>query len=269
MAGDGLAVAIDVGTTNSLVGVWENDNVTYLKNDNGGRLIPSCVAFTDNECLVGESAKNQADSNAPNTIFGITRLIGHKFSDLEVQKEIKTWSCKVICGPDNIPQVVVRFKGKKRAFYPVEIMAIILAHLRERVKVTMRKKVKNVVLIVPARFNHSQQQAMKDAGAIAGLNVIRLISGPTAASIAYGLERKDKAVQQTVLVYDLGGGTLDVSLVSIEGDIYEVLAIAGDAHFGGEDFDNCLVDHCVEEFKKVYQQDLRANERAMIRLRMA
>ncbi|GMF27733.1 unnamed protein product [Phytophthora lilii] len=269
MTSTGLSVGIDLGTTSLLVGVWENDNVTIIPNEQGNRLTPSCVAFTDTTRLIGDAAKHQAVGNVHNTVFGISRLIGLKFWDPEVQAGLAHWPFKVVCGPDDKPRVVMQFMGVTKMFQPVEILAMLLSEIRELAERYTGKTVKNAVVTVPTHFNYSQRQATKDAGAIAGLNVMWLITGPTAASIAYGLDRKVKAGQQIVLVLDLGGGTLDVSLVAIEGDIYEVLATAGNRHLGGEDFDNRLVEYCATQFKQIHHMDLRADPRAVTRLRMA
>ncbi|EGZ09314.1 hypothetical protein PHYSODRAFT_525429 [Phytophthora sojae] len=253
-------------TTCLRVGVWVNNNVAVLTSD---RPLPSFVAFTDTERLVGDVAKRQVATNVNNTVFGTTRLIGRKFSDLEVQEDLKHWPFKVVGGPNDGPLVEVQAAGQTKTFRPVEILAMLLAEARETVETHLGKRVENAVVTVPASFNYAQRQAIKDAGAVAGLNVARLISASTAAAIAHGLENKTKAGQRNLLVLDLGGGTLDVSLVAIEEEIYEVLATAGNAHLGGEDFDSRLVEHCVAEFKRMHRKDLSTNARAMMRLRMA
>ncbi|KAE8907671.1 Heat shock protein [Phytophthora fragariae] len=263
----GQSVGIDLGTTYSCVGVWQNDRVEIIANDQGNRTTPSYVAFTDTERLIGDAAKNQVAMNAHNTVFDVKRLIGRKFTDPEVQSDIKHWPFKVTRGPENKPQVVVQFKGESKTFQPEEISSMVLIKMREIAEAYIGKQVKNAVVTVPAYFNDSQRQATKDAGAIAGLNVLRIINEPTAAAIAYGLDKKGG--EHNVLIFDLGGGTFDVSLLTIEEGIFEVKATAGDTHLGGEDFDNRLVEYFVTEFKRKYRKDLAVNSRAMRRLRTA
>uniref|UniRef100_A0AAV1TG17 Heat shock protein 70 n=1 Tax=Peronospora matthiolae TaxID=2874970 RepID=A0AAV1TG17_9STRA len=263
----GQSVGIDLGTTYSCVGVWQNDRVEIIANDQGNRTTPSYVAFTDSERLIGDAAKNQVAMNAHNTVFDAKRLIGRKFSDPEVQSDIKHWPFKVTRDSADKPQVVVQFKGETKTFQPEEISSMVLIKMREIAEAYIGKQVKNAVVTVPAYFNDSQRQATKDAGAIAGLNVLRIINEPTAAAIAYGLDKKGG--EHNVLIFDLGGGTFDVSLLSIEDGIFEVKATAGDTHLGGEDFDNRLVDHFVSEFKRKHRKDMTSNQRALRRLRTA
>ncbi|EGZ24432.1 hypothetical protein PHYSODRAFT_482793 [Phytophthora sojae] len=263
----GQSVGIDLGTTYSCVGVWQNDRVEIIANDQGNRTTPSYVAFTDTERLIGDAAKNQVAMNAHNTVFDVKRLIGRKFTDPEVQSDIKHWPFKVARGPENKPQLVVQFKGESKTFQPEEISSMVLIKMREIAEAYIGKQVKNAVVTVPAYFNDSQRQATKDAGAIAGLNVLRIINEPTAAAIAYGLDKKGG--EHNVLIFDLGGGTFDVSLLTIEEGIFEVKATAGDTHLGGEDFDNRLVEYFVQEFKRKHRRDLSVNSRAMRRLRTA
>ncbi|POM62700.1 Hsp70-like protein [Phytophthora palmivora] len=263
----GQSVGIDLGTTYSCVGVWQNDRVEIIANDQGNRTTPSYVAFTDSERLIGDAAKNQVAMNAHNTVFDVKRLIGRKFSDDEVQSDIKHWPFKVVRGPENKPQVVVQFKGEAKTFQPEEISSMVLIKMREIAEAFIGKQVKNAVVTVPAYFNDSQRQATKDAGVIAGLNVLRIINEPTAAAIAYGLDKKGG--EHNVLIFDLGGGTFDVSLLTIEDGIFEVKATAGDTHLGGEDFDNRLVEYFVTEFKRKYRKDMSVNQRALRRLRTA
>ncbi|KAE8908263.1 Heat shock protein [Phytophthora fragariae] len=265
MASSGVSIGIDLGTTCLRVGMWVNNDVHFLTSDCKS---PLFVAFTDTERLVGGAAEHQATTNVHNTVFGITRLLGRKFSDPQVQQYLKRWPFKVVGGPNDESHVVVQFMGETKTCRPVELLAILLADVRKRVE-PLGRTVKNAVVTVPVSFNCSQRQAVKDAAAVAGLNVVRLISGSTAAAIAHGLENKTKAGQRNLLVLDLGGGTLDVSLVAIEEEIYEVLATAGDPHLGGEDFDGRLVEHCAAEFKRVHHKDLQTNARAMMRLRLA
>eukprot|EP00644_Phytophthora_capsici_P010772 jgi/Phyca11/532912/estExt2_fgenesh1_pg.C_PHYCAscaffold_90071 len=233
----GYSVGIDLGTTYSCVGVWQNDRVEIIANDQGNRTTPSYVAFTDSERLIGDAAKNQVAMNAHNTVFDAKRLIGRKFSDPVVQADIKHWPFQVTSGAGDKPQITVQFKGESKTFQPEEISSMVLIKMRE------------------------------DAGAIAGLNVLRIINEPTAAAIAYGLDKKGG--ERNVLIFDLGGGTFDVSLLSIEEGIFEVKATAGDTHLGGEDFDNRLVDHFTQEFKRKHRKDITENQRALRRLRTA
>ncbi|KAE9046388.1 Heat shock protein [Phytophthora rubi] len=263
----GYSVGIDLGTTYSCVGVWQNDRVEIIANDQGNRTTPSYVAFTDTERLIGDAAKNQVAMNAHNTVFDAKRLIGRKFSDPVVQADIKHWPFKISSGPGDKPQITVQFKGETKTFQPEEISSMVLIKMREVAEAFIGKEVKNAVITVPAYFNDSQRQATKDAGAIAGLNVLRIINEPTAAAIAYGLDKKGG--ERNVLIFDLGGGTFDVSLLSIEEGIFEVKATAGDTHLGGEDFDNRLVDHFTQEFKRKHRKDITENQRALRRLRTA
>ncbi|KAL3672212.1 70-kilodalton heat shock protein [Phytophthora oleae] len=263
----GYSVGIDLGTTYSCVGVWQNDRVEIIANDQGNRTTPSYVAFTDSERLIGDAAKNQVAMNAHNTVFDAKRLIGRKFSDPIVQADIKHWPFKLTSGAGDKPQITVQFKGESKTFQPEEISSMVLIKMREVAEAFIGKEVKNAVITVPAYFNDSQRQATKDAGAIAGLNVLRIINEPTAAAIAYGLDKKGG--ERNVLIFDLGGGTFDVSLLSIEEGIFEVKATAGDTHLGGEDFDNRLVDHFTQEFKRKHRKDITENQRALRRLRTA
>ncbi|EGZ24425.1 hypothetical protein PHYSODRAFT_486085 [Phytophthora sojae] len=263
----GYSVGIDLGTTYSCVGVWQNDRVEIIANDQGNRTTPSYVAFTDTERLIGDAAKNQVAMNAHNTVFDAKRLIGRKFSDPVVQADIQHWPFKISSGPGDKPQITVQFKGESKTFQPEEISSMVLIKMREVAEAFIGKEVKNAVITVPAYFNDSQRQATKDAGAIAGLNVLRIINEPTAAAIAYGLDKKGG--ERNVLIFDLGGGTFDVSLLSIEEGIFEVKATAGDTHLGGEDFDNRLVEYFVQEFKRKHRKDITENQRALRRLRTA
>ncbi|KAL4176226.1 70-kilodalton heat shock protein [Phytophthora ramorum] len=263
----GYSVGIDLGTTYSCVGVWQNDRVEIIANDQGNRTTPSYVAFTDTERLIGDAAKNQVAMNAHNTVFDAKRLIGRKFSDPIVQADIKHWPFKLTSGAGDKPQITVQFKGESKTFQPEEISSMVLIKMREVAEAFIGKEVKNAVITVPAYFNDSQRQATKDAGAIAGLNVLRIINEPTAAAIAYGLDKKGG--ERNVLIFDLGGGTFDVSLLSIEEGIFEVKATAGDTHLGGEDFDNRLVEFFVQEFKRKHRKDMAQNQRALRRLRTA
>ncbi|XP_057725125.1 heat shock 70 kDa protein 5 [Arachis stenosperma] len=264
------AIGIDLGTTYSCVAVWQNDRVEIIANDQGNRTTPSYVAFTDTERLIGDAAKNQVAMNPQNTVFDAKRLIGRRFSDPSVQSDMRHWPFKVVSGPQDKPMIVVNYKGEQKQFAPEEISSMVLTKMKEIAEAYLGKTIKNAVVTVPAYFNDSQRQATKDAGAIAGLNVMRIINEPTAAAIAYGLDKKaSKTGEKNVLIFDLGGGTFDVSLLTIEEGIFEVKATAGDTHLGGEDFDNRLVNHFAAEFKRKHKKDMSSNARALRRLRTA
>ncbi|KAJ3098391.1 70-kilodalton heat shock protein [Physocladia obscura] len=261
------AVGIDLGTTYSCVGVWQNDRVEIIANDQGNRTTPSYVAFTDTERLIGDAAKNQVAMNPINTVFDAKRLIGRRFNDQEVQSDMKHWSFTVVDKATK-PFIQVEFKGETKTFSPEEISSMVLLKMKETAEAYLGSTVTQAVITVPAYFNDSQRQATKDAGVISGLNVLRIINEPTAAAIAYGLDKKTIG-EKNVLIFDLGGGTFDVSLLTIEDGIFEVKATAGDTHLGGEDFDNRLVSHFAQEFKRKHKKDLSVNPRAMRRLRTA
>ena len=287
------AIGIDLGTTYSCVGIFRDDRIEIIANDQGNRTTPSFVAFTDTERLIGDSAKNQVAMNPINTVFDAKRLIGRKFADAEVQADMKHFPFKVI-DKGGKPNIEVEFKGEQKTFTPEEISSMVLTKMRETAESYLGGTVNNAVVTVPAYFNDSQRQATKDAGLIAGLNVLRIINEPTAAAIAYGLDKKATG-ERNVLIFDLGGGTFDVSLLTIEEGIFEVKSTAGDTHLGGEDFDNRLVNHFVSEFKRKHKkvrdiptpvpptpqqgahqdsiltasQDLSSNARSLRRLRTA
>jgi len=263
------AIGIDLGTTYSCVGVWQNERVEIIANDQGNRTTPSYVAFTDTERLIGDAAKNQVAMNPSNTVFDAKRLIGRRFSEPTVQADMKHWPFKVVNKGDDKPVIVVQYKGETKQFLPEEISSMVLTKMKETAESYLGKKVVKAVVTVPAYFNDSQRQATKDAGAIAGLDVLRIINEPTAAAIAYGLDKVQEQKERNVLIFDLGGGTFDVSLLTIDGGIFEVKATAGDTHLGGEDFDNRMVNHFVEEFKRKYKKDITSNARAVRRLRTA
>nr|P24629.1 RecName: Full=Heat shock cognate 70 kDa protein 1 [Solanum lycopersicum]CAA37970.1 heat shock protein cognate 70 [Solanum lycopersicum] len=268
--GEGPAIGIDLGTTYSCVGVWQHDRVEIIANDQGNRTTPSYVGFTDTERLIGDAAKNQVALNPINTVFDAKRLIGRRFSDASVQEDMKLWPFKVIPGPGDKPMIVVTYKGEEKEFAAEEISSMVLTKMKEIAEAFLGSTVKNAVVTVPAYFNDSQRQATKDAGVISGLNVMRIINEPTAAAIAYGLDKKaTSAGEKNVLIFDLGGGTFDVSLLTIEEGIFEVKATAGDTHLGGEDFDNRMVNHFVHEFKRKHKKDITGNPRALRRLRTA
>lgn len=261
------AIGIDLGTTYSCVGVFQHGKVEIIANDQGNRTTPSYVAFTDTERLIGDAAKNQVALNPQNTVFDAKRLIGRKFGDAVVQSDMKHWPFQVVNDGDK-PKVQVNYKGESRSFFPEEISSMVLTKMKEIAEAYLGHPVTNAVITVPAYFNDSQRQATKDAGVIAGLNVLRIINEPTAAAIAYGLDRTGKG-ERNVLIFDLGGGTFDVSILTIDDGIFEVKATAGDTHLGGEDFDNRLVSHFVEEFKRKHKKDISQNKRAVRRLRTA
>jgi len=267
MAKKSPAIGIDLGTTYSCVGVWKNDTVDIIANDQGNRTTPSYVAFTDSERLIGDAAKNQVARNPENTVFDAKRLIGRKCADQVVVADTKLWPFKVVPGAGDKPMIQVHYMGEDKKFHPEEISSMILIKMKETAEAYLGGTVKDAVVTVPAYFNDSQRQATKDAGAIAGLNVLRIINEPTAAAIAYGLDKKG-AGERNVLIYDMGGGTFDVSVLTIEDGIFEVKSTAGDTHLGGEDFDNRVVDFCLQDFKRKNRgKDLAGNQRAIRRLR--
>ncbi|XP_030929340.1 heat shock cognate 70 kDa protein-like [Quercus lobata] len=264
-----LAIGIDLGTTYSCVAVWQNEKVEIIVNDQGNRTTPSYVAFTPMERLVGDAAKNQVARNPTNSVFDAKRLIGRRFSDPLVQSDINLWPFKVIGGPNDKPLIVVNYKGEEKRFAAEEISSMVLKKMLEMAEAYLGTTVKNAVITVPAYFNDSQRKATRDAGGIAGMNVLRIINEPTAAAIAYGLEKTGCIGKKNVLIFDLGGGTADVSLLTIEKGVFEVKAVAGDTHLGGEDFDNRMLKHFVEIFKRQHKVDISGDSRGLRRLRTA
>ncbi|TBU30947.1 heat shock protein 70 [Dichomitus squalens] len=260
----GPVIGIDLGTTYSCVGVQRGGRVEIIANDQGHRITPSWVSFSDEERLVGDSAKNAFHSNPENTIFDAKRLIGRKFDDPEILRDMKHWPFKVV-NKSGKPSVQVKYRGETREFTPEEISAMVLGKMKETAEAYLGRPVSHAVVTVPAYFNDAQRQATKDAGVIAGLQVLRIINEPTAAAIAYGLDKKGGESQ--IIVYDLGGGTFDVSLLSIDDGVFEVLATAGDTHLGGEDFDNRVIDYLVKQYKKKTGTDVTPNLRAMGKLK--
>ncbi|KAJ8122964.1 hypothetical protein ONZ43_g971 [Nemania bipapillata] len=264
------AVGIDLGTTYSCVAIYEGNNVEIIANEQGSFTTPSFVSFNEKERLIGEAAKNQAAMNPRNTVFDVKRLIGRPFSDPVVKKDIESWPFKVVeQGSSGNPVVEVEYLGETKTFSPQEISAMVLTKMKEIAETKLGKKVEKAVITVPAYFNDNQRQATKDAGAISGLNVLRIINEPTAAAIAYGLGSNKTNKERNVLIYDLGGGTFDVSLLNIQGGVFTVKATAGDTHLGGQDFDTNLLDHCKKEFQRKTKKDISSDPRALRRLRTA
>merc|ERR1712226_582116 len=239
-----------------------------IANDQGNRTTPSYVAFADSERLIGDAAKNQVARNPENTVFDAKRLIGRKYADPVSQADMKLWPFKCVAGPGDKPMIVVQAQGEEKKFHPEEISSMILLYMKETAEAYLGTKVNDAVVTVPAYFNDSQRLATKDAGTISGLNVLRIINEPTAAAIAYGLDSKSSQ-EKNVLIFDLGGGTFDVSLLNITGGVFAVKATAGDTHLGGEDFDNTLLEHFKKDFERKNKVDMTGDARALRRLRSA
>jgi heat shock 70kDa protein 1/2/6/8 len=261
------AIGIDLGTTYSCVSVYQNGKAEIIANDQGNRTTPSYVSFTDIERLIGDAAKAASSQNPSNTIYDAKRLIGRDYNDTNLQNDKKSLTYDIV-DKNNKPYIEVEYKGEKKTFTPEEISSMVLVKMKETAESYLGKTVTDAVITVPAYFNDAQRQATKDAATIANLNVLRMINEPTAAAIAYGLDKgNDK--ERNVLIFDLGGGTFDVSLLNIDDGVFEVKSTAGDTHLGGSDFDNLLVQHFMEEFKKKYKKDISQNKRAVRRLRSA
>ena len=263
------AIGIDLGTTYSCVGIWQNNNVEIISNDIGNRTTPSYVGFNDTERLIGESAKSQVSMNPSNTVYDVKRLMGKKLNDSSVQNELKNLSYKVVDDGNNKPMIKVKYKSELKTFSPEEISAMILTKMKTIAEDYLGEEVNDAVITVPAYFNDSQRQATKDAGKIAGLNVLRIINEPTAAAICYGINNNKSDVEKNILVFDCGGGTFDVTLLTLDGGVFEVRATGGDTHLGGEDFDNRLVEHLVKDFKRKHRgMDVTQSKRSMRRLKI-
>jgi len=260
----GTVIGIDLGTTYSCVGVMQNGKVEIIPNDQGNRITPSYVAFTQSERLVGDAAKHQVASNPTNTVYDAKRMIGRRYSDKVVQKDIKLWPFEVV-NKDGKPYVKVQYQDSERTFAPEEISAMVLTKMKHVAEAYLGKEVSHAVVTVPAYFDDGQRGATKDAGVIAGMTVLRIINEPTAAAIAYGLDKKHK--DTNIIVYDLGGGTFDVSLLTLDEGVFEVVATNGDTHLGGQDFDERVMNHFIKVFKRKNKIDIRNNDRAIAKLR--
>lgn len=261
------AVGIDLGAVYSCVAVFQHGKVEIIPNHQGNLKTPSYVAFTDTGILVGDDAKNQAARNPSSTVFDVKRLIGHKFDDPTLETDMKNWPFKVITENDKL-KVQVQYKNQTKSFTPQEISSMILIKMKEVAEVYLGEKISQAIITVPAHFNQFQRRAMKDAGYIAGLNVLRIMNEPTAAAIAYVFDRKVSS-QRDILVFDLGGSKLDIAIVTLGKDNVEIKSTAGHTHLGGEDFDNRMIAHFIDEFKRKTNKDLSQNKRGVCRLRTA
>ena len=267
---DDIAAGFDIGTTTSCAAIWRNDRVEIIPDlQTGSRIIPSYVSFSMEEKLVGDPAKNQSTMNPKNTVYDAKRLIGRKFDDPAIKDDIKLWSFNVTADNNNKPLINVKYKDEDKTFHAEEISAMVIQRLKETVEAQLGHELKKVVITVPAYFNDSQRQATKDAGQIAGLDVLRIINEPTAAAIAYGLDKTDDKRERNILVFDCGGGTHDVSILTLDGGIFEVKATGGDTHLGGSDIDNEISNYLCEDIKKRHKKDVRQNARALKRLNIA
>jgi len=265
-----IAAGFDIGTTTSCAAIWVNDKVEIIPDhQTGSRIIPSYVGFTDDEKLVGEPAKNQSTMNPKNTVYDAKRLIGRKFDDPTVASDSKLWSFKVTKDANNKPLINVKHKNEDVQFHAEQISAMVIQRLKETTEAYIGKELKKVVITVPAYFNDAQRQATKDAGVIAGLEVLRIINEPTSAAIAYGLDKNNNDKETNIIVFDCGGGTHDVSILTLDGGIFEVKATGGDTHLGGSDVDNIIVDYLCEDIKKKHKVDVKQNAKALKRLNIA
>eukprot|EP01099_Mayorella_cantabrigiensis_P001635 TRINITY_DN1732_c0_g1_i1.p1 TRINITY_DN1732_c0_g1~~TRINITY_DN1732_c0_g1_i1.p1 ORF type:complete len:601 (-),score=218.48 TRINITY_DN1732_c0_g1_i1:502-2259(-) len=260
----GTVIGIDLGTTYSCVGIFRKGAVEIIANDQGNRITPSWVAFTETERLIGEAAKNQAPLNPENTVFDAKRLIGRGWDDAEVQRDKKLFPFKLV-PKEGKPYIQVQYLGETKVFSPEEVSAMVLTKMKQTAEDYLGKKVTHAVVTVPAYFNDAQRQATKDAGTIAGLTVLRILNEPTAAAIAYGLE--DKSGEKNILVFDLGGGTFDVSLLTIDSGVFEVVATSGDTHLGGEDFDQRVMEYILKQFKIKAKKDASKDQRSIGKLK--
>jgi len=266
---DNIGIGIDLGTTTSCVAVWIGDRVEVIPDhQTGSRIIPSYVSFTNEEKLVGDASKNVSTMYPKNTLYDIKRLIGRKYDDPIVQADKKLWSFDLTADDNNKPVVKVDYKGEEKKLYPEEISAMVLARLKETAEAYLGHPVKKAVVTVPAYFNDSQRQATKDACVISGMECLRIINEPTAAAIAYGLDKKSDK-ESTILIFDEGGGTHDLSVLTLDGGIFEVKATAGDTHLGGSDIDNLIVDYLCDDIKKKHKKDIKQNPKALKRLNIA
>ena len=261
------AIGIDLGTTYSCVGVWQNGRVEVIANDQGNRTTPSYVSFTDSERFIGDSAKNQVNMNPKNTVYDAKRLLGRKFSDPIVQNDMKNLSYAVVADDKDRPKIRVTSMGEEKTFYPEEVSSMVLTKMKEVAESYLGHDVTECVVTCPAYFNDAQRQSTKDACSIAGMKCLRLLNEPTAAAICYGLDKN--STEKNVLIFDCGGGTMDVTVLNVDSGVFEVLSTSGDNHLGGEDIDNRMVDHFVTEFKRKHKHDLTTNPKALRRLRTA
>ncbi len=268
-SGKNYAIGIDLGTTYSCVGVWMEDHVEIITNEQGNRITPSYVAFAENERLIGDAAKNQYVSNSSNTVYDAKRLIGRNFDDSSIQNDMKYFTYQ-IRNKGGKPVICANYMGEDKEFTPEEISSMILVKMKEIAESFLGKSVRDAVITVPAYFNDAQRQATKDAGAIAGLNVIRIINEPTAAAIAYGLDKvKNEDGEKNILIFDMGGGTFDLSVLTLADGVFEVRSTAGNTHLGGEDFDNLIVKYCLEDIQRRHRRDVSTNQKVIRRLRAA
>ena len=260
-------LGIDLGTTYSCIAIWRNNKIEIIPNEIGERTTPSVVYFDTNEILIGKPAKMKSKNNG-NKIYDAKRLIGRNYDDKEIQEDMKYWPFKVIKDDNNRPLFEIKYDdGIIEKFYPEEISSMILSKLKENAENFCGSEIKKGIITVPAYFNDLQRQCTKNAGTIAGLNVLRIINEPTSAAIAYGLNNKDNEKKKYILVFDFGGGTLDVTILLLDKNIFEVKATCGNSHLGGEDFDNELMKFCINQFKEETGIDISDNKKAINRLK--